>query len=248
MPLTPNPHLIIEEDQGLTLQPGDSFPLGATVRDGGINFCLYAPAATGVELLLFEAPEAPEPKATLRLDPAKNRTAHYWHIFVVGLTAGQAYAYRVDGPFDPSSGLRFNRNKVLLDPYAKTVVGWQAYSREAARGSADNCAEALRAIAIDSTDYDWEGDLHPKIPYSETVIYEMHVGGFTQHPSSGLPSEKRGTYAGLIEKIPYLKSLNITAVELMPVQQFDPSDVPMGLTNLITVTAATAATAVPQKL
>jgi isoamylase len=213
------------------IQPGDSFPLGATVRDGGINFCLYAPAAKGVELLLFDPPESPQPSATLQLDPTKNRTAHYWHIFIAGLSAGQAYAYRVDGPFDPSSGFRFNRNKVLLDPYARTVVGWATYSRTAASDPADNCPQALRGIVTDPTDYSWEGDQHPRIPYAATVIYELHVGGFTQHPSSGLPDEKRGTYAGLIEKIPYLQSLNITAVELMPVQQFDPSDAPAGHSN-----------------
>ncbi len=214
-----------------TIEPGDSFPLGATVRDGGINFCLYAPGAIALELLLFDPPESPEPQATFHLDPFKNRTSHYWHIFVVGVRAGQGYAYRVDGPFDPSSGLRFNRNKVLLDPYARTVVGWQNYSRLAASHPFDNCAQALRGIAINLQAYDWEGDLHPKTTYAETVIYELHVGGFTQHPNSGISAEKRGTYAGLTEKIPYLKSLGITAVELMPVQEFDPSDAPEGLLN-----------------
>ncbi len=223
--------LTIKESKRLTVKPGNSFPLGATVRDGGTNFCLYAPAAIAIELLLFDPPEAPQPFATLQLDPHTNRTAHYWHIFVVGLFAGQAYAYRVDGAFDPGSGLRFNRHKVLLDPYARSVVGWQTYSRLAAIDPFDNCAQALRGIVVDPLAYDWEGDLHPKTSYADTIIYELHVGGFTQHPSSGLPPEKRGTYAGLIEKIPYLKSLNITAVELMPVQQFDPSDAPAGLTN-----------------
>ncbi len=223
------PHDLIVEPGAI--RPGDSFPLGATVRDGGINFCLYAPGAIAVELLLFDPPDSPQPQATLQLDPHKNRTSHYWHIFVAGLRTGQGYAYRVDGPFDPSSGLRFNRNKVLLDPYARTVVGWQTYSRIAASHHFDNCAEALRSIAVDPQHYDWEDDYPPKISYSKTVIYELHVGGFTQHPSSGLSPEKRGTYAGLIEKIPYLKSLGITAVELMPVQQFDPGDAPAGLTN-----------------
>ncbi len=223
---------VYKQDEPLIAQPGDSFPLGATLREGGVNFCLYAPAATAIELLLFDPPESPQPYATLALDPRKNRTAHYWHLFVAGLDAGQAYAYRVDGPFDPGSGFRFNRNKVLLDPYARAVVGWQTYSRTAASDDrTDNCAQSLRGIVVDPSAYDWEGDLHPKTPYADTIIYELHVGGFTQHPSSGLTLEKRGTYAGLIEKIPYLKSLNITAVELMPVQQFDPSDAPAGLTN-----------------
>ncbi len=214
-----------------TIQVGESFPLGATVRDGGVNFCLYARGATAVELLLFDTPEAPQPQKTIRLDPHKNRTFHYWHVFVVGLSAGQTYAYRVDGPYEPSKGLRFNRNKVLLDPYARSVVGWHNYSRQAASDRSDNCDRALRGVVVDPQEYDWQGDSHPQIPYSETVIYELHPGGFTQHPNSGLPPEKRGTYAGLMEKIPYLKSLGITAVELMPIQQFDPGDAPPGRTN-----------------
>ncbi|MEM1251231.1 MAG: glycogen debranching protein GlgX [Cyanobacteria bacterium P01_H01_bin.21] len=215
----------------LTVQPGDSFPLGAMVRDGGINFCLYARGARWVELLLFDAPDTAEPQVTIRLDPDVNHTFHYWHVFVGGLSAGQVYAYRVDGPYNPENGQRFNPNKVLLDPYARSVVGWPIYSRQAASNSSDNCDQALRGVVVDPLQYDWEGDSHPKTPYAATVIYELHVGGFTQHPNSGLPADKRGTYAGLIEKIPYLQSLGITAVELMPVQQFDPSDAPAGKTN-----------------
>jgi isoamylase len=216
---------------GFAVQPGDTFPLGATVRAGGVNFALFAPGAFAVELLIFDPPTSPYPTLTFQLDKYKNCTFHYWHIFVEGLLPGQGYAYRVDGPDDPANGLRFNANKVLLDPYAYLVTGWQRYSREAAMSAADNCAQALRGIIFDPLAYDWAGDMHPKTPYAETVIYEMHVGGFTQHPNSGLPAEKRGTYAGLIEKIPYLKSLGITAVELMPVQQFDPNDAPTGHIN-----------------
>ena len=223
--------LAAKRDRNITTQPGDSFPLGATVRADGINFCLYAPGAASIYLLLFDSPTAPQPSLTLELTAEQHKTAHYWHIFVVGLSAGQVYAYRVSGPYDPASGLRFNPNKVLIDPYARAVVGWQHYSRAAAASMADNCAQALRAVAIDLSSYDWEGDRYPHIPPSRTVIYELHVGGFTQHPSSGLSAEKRGTYAGLIEKIPYLKSLGITAVELMPVQQFDPNDAPAELPN-----------------
>ena len=214
-----------------SIRPGNSFPLGATVQAHGINFCLYAPEAIAVDLLLFDSPSSEQPQTVLQLDPKQNKTAHYWHIFVEALSSGQVYAYRVDGPCDPGAGLRFNRNKVLLDPYARTVVGWDNYSRKAAGDRFDNCAQALRGVAIDLQPYDWEGDVHPKTPYSKTVIYELHVGGFTQGASSGLPAEKRGTYSGLIEKISYLKSLGITAVELMPIQQFDASDAPVGLTN-----------------
>jgi glycogen operon protein len=216
---------------GFTVQPGDTFPLGATVRAGGVNFCLYAPGAIAVELLLFDPPAAPHPTATLQLDRDQNRTFHYWHIFIANLLPGTGYAYRVEGPYAPENGLRFDASKVLLDPYAYLVTGWQNYSRQAAMGAADNCAQALRGVIFDPSDYGWAGDMHPQTPYSKTVIYELHVGGFTQHPNSGLPTEKRGTYAGLIDKIPYLKSLGITAVELMPVQQFDPNDAPLGHLN-----------------
>ncbi|ESA33601.1 glycogen debranching enzyme [Leptolyngbya sp. Heron Island J] len=215
----------------LVIQPGDCFPLGAMVRDGGVNFCVYARGATAVDLLLFESPESPKPETTIRLSPDINQTFHYWHVFIAGVSAGQVYGYRVTGPCNPSQGTRFNPNKVLLDPYARSVVGWQNYSRQAATDDSDNCAQALRAVVVDPLKYEWEGDLHPRTPYAETIIYELHVGGFTQHASSGLPVEKRGTYAGLIEKIPYLKSLGITAVELMPVQEFDATDAPAGLTN-----------------
>ncbi|MGC1472425.1 MAG: hypothetical protein WA775_07535, partial [Psychroserpens sp.] len=143
-----------KEERTHEVQPGDSFPLGATVRSDGINFCLYAPDAIAVELLLFDPPESPEAQAILQLDPDKNRTSHYWHVFVPGLCAGQAYAYRVDGPYDPDNGLRFNRHKVLLDPYARVVAGWENYSRAAATHPFDNCAEALRAIAVDVQTYD----------------------------------------------------------------------------------------------
>jgi isoamylase len=215
----------------LTTLPGESFPLGAIVRDGGVNFCLYAKGATGVELLLFDHAHDPQPRYCIPLDPAKNRTFHYWHIFIPGLAAEQIYGYRVAGPYNPDRGLRFDRNKVLLDPYTRAIVGWRNYSREAAIQPGDNVAQALRSVVVDPSTYDWEGDEPLKIPYAETVIYELHVGGFTRNPNSNLPSEQRGTFAGVIQKIPYLKSLGITAVELMPVQQFDQNDAPLGKEN-----------------
>jgi isoamylase len=210
---------------------GRSFPIGATVYPTGVNFCVFSNHGTAVELLLFETAESLRPHRVLHLDPKLNRTHYYWHVFVPGVAAGQVYAYRVSGPFCPEEGHRFNPQKVLLDPYAKAVVGWENYSREAAILPGDNCAQALKGVVVDPSLYDWEGDTPLHIPYADTVIYELHVGGFTKHPSSGMEAAKRGTYAGLIEKIPYLKQLGITAVELMPIHQFDRQDARPGLMN-----------------
>ncbi|MBF2027369.1 MAG: glycogen debranching protein GlgX [Oscillatoriales cyanobacterium C42_A2020_001] len=216
---------------GKDIQPGRSFPLGATVSPEGVNFCIYSKSGEAVELLLFEAADDPKPSRVIRLDPKRNRTFYYWHIFVPGLQAGQVYAYRVYGPFAPEKGHRFDGSKVLLDPYARAVVGWEHYSREAAIFPGDNCPQALRSVVLDPTTYDWEDDTPLCLPYSKTVIYEMHVAGFTRHPNSGVEATKRGTYAGLIEKIPYLKQLGITAVELMPIHEFDEQDARPGLKN-----------------
>jgi len=216
---------------GLSLEPGRSFPIGATASAKGVNFCIFSKNATAVELLLFDQPNAPEPSQVLCFEGCRHRTHFYWHAFVPGLKAGQVYAYRVHGPYAPEQGCRFNPNKVLLDPYAKAVVNWKNYSRKAAIAPTDNCPQALRAVVVDPCSYDWEGDIPPAIPYAETIIYELHVGGFTQHPSSGLTANLRGTYAGLVEKIPYLKTLGITAVELMPIHQFDTQDAQPGRCN-----------------
>ncbi len=210
--------------------PGKSFPLGATIYSDGVNFCLFS-SAESIELLLFDEPEAPEPSRAILLDPLINCSCNYWHIFVPGLKSGQVYAYRAYGQYLPEQGLRFDGSKVLLDPYAKAIAGERIYNRQAASQPGDNCAQALRGIVIDTSDYDWSGDRHPRTPYATSVIYEMHVGAFTSHPNSGLSESKRGTFAGLIEKIPYLQKLGITAVELLPIQFFDVNDAPMGLKN-----------------
>lgn len=214
----------------LTTLSGQSFPLGATVLPNGVNFCLFSRNCTALELLLFDDPAARRPAHTIPLDPERNRTFYYWHAFVPGLGAGQLYGYRAQGPYAPAEGHRFAGDKVLLDPYARAVA-MGSYDREAAIHPGDNCAQAMKCVVVDLQGYNWEGDCCLRLPYSRTVIYELHVGGFTRHPNSGLPSELRGTYRGLIEKIPYLQALGITAVELLPVQQFDPQDAPAGLPN-----------------
>jgi glycogen operon protein len=145
--------------------------------------------------------------------------------------AGQIYGFRAYGPFDADKGLRFDPSKLLLDPYGRAVVVPGNYSREAASREGDNTTTAMKSVVTDPQAYDWEGDLPLKRPWSRTIIYETHVRGFTAHSSSGLAESKRGTYAGVVEKIPYLQQLGITAVELLPIFQFDPHDAPLGRTN-----------------
>ncbi len=213
------------------LLPGQSYPLGATVSRDGVNFCLFSKNCTAVELLLFDAVDAPVPSRGIYLDPQANRTFYYWHVFVKGLRAGQIYGYRVYGPFVPEKGLRFDGKKVLLDPYSYAVAVGQNYQRQVASRYGSNAPYSMKSVVVDPEAYDWEGDTPLRRPFAGSLIYELHVGGFTRHPSSGLPPARRGTYAGLVEKISHLLSLGVTTVELMPVQQFDEQDAPEGLSN-----------------
>ena len=210
---------------------GTSAPLGATVTAQGVNFSVFSKAATAVELLLFDHVEAATPSRVLTLDGDRHRTYHYWHVLVPDLGPGQVYGYRAHGPFAPERGLRFDPEKLLLDPYGLAVAVPSSYDREAAVRPGDNCGRAMRSVVADPSAYDWEGDRPLRTPFARTVIYEMHVRGFTRHPSSGLPQGKRGTYAGVIDKIPYLTDLGVTAVELLPIFQFDRDDAPAGRHN-----------------
>lgn len=212
--------------------PGKSFPLGATVTPdkSGVNFCVYSRNATMVELLLFDSPEAEHPADIIRLNILNNRSYFYWHCFVQGIGPGQVYAYRVYGPYKPEQGLKFDPEKVLVDPYSRLITD-NLYKREAARKPGSNLHCSMRSVVVDTTDYDWEGDVPLNLDRTRTVIYELHVKGFTANPNSGVSEEHRGTFRGLIDKIPYLKDLGITAVELLPIQQFDPHDVRPPLVN-----------------
>jgi glycogen operon protein len=205
--------------------------LGATVLPAGVNFSVFSRGASKIDLLFFDREDDPQPSRVFSLDPATNRTYHYWHVFVPGAGPGQIYGFRAHGPFDPANGLRFDPSKVLLDPYGRSVTIPKNYSRIAASIPGDNSTTAMKSVVVDPRGYDWEGDAPLHRPSSRTVIYEMHVRGFTAHPSSGISVEKRGTYAGLIEKIPYLQQLGITAVELLPVFQYDAQDCPPGVVN-----------------
>ena len=203
---------------------GSSAPLGATVQPDGVNFSVYSKNASLLELLLFDSEDDIKPARVIALEARKNRTYHYWHVLVPDLKPGQLYGFRAAGEFKPEQGLRFDRSKVLLDPYGPAVAIPKAYSRTGG-------APPMKSIVAEPGSYDWEGDRPLQRPFVETVIYEMHVRGFTRHPNSGVAPEKSGTYAGLIEKIPYLVDLGITAVELMPIFQFDASDAPPGKLN-----------------
>jgi isoamylase len=200
------------------VEEGAPHPLGATIRANGVNFALFSGTATGVELLLFDSHDSPQPIQTIELIPSKNKTFHFWHIFVKDLRAGAHYAFRVTGPSVPEAGLRHNRNKVLIDPYSRgnTKTVW---NRAEACNDSDNVTTSLRSVVIDPSDYDWEGDKPLNRPIEDTIVYEAHVRGFTKSPSSKV--KHAGTFLGLIEKIPYLKDLGITAVELLPVFDFD---------------------------
>lgn len=212
----------------LTTYPGKPFPLGADWNGSGVNFALYSENATAVELCIFEEPNA-QPTHTVNIT---EKTGHIWHTYLPDAKPGWLYGYKVDGPFDPKNGLRFNNNKLLLDPNAKAItanMNWDAsvYGYEAGHdeqdlsfNASDSTVHVPKCIVID-THFDWEGDKQPKIPFNKTVIYEMHVKGFTQkHPD--IPEEIRGTYAaiGHPATIKYLKDLGVTAIELMPVHYF----------------------------
>jgi glycogen operon protein len=205
--------------------------LGATVHPDGVNFSVFSKNATGLELLFFDDANDAAPTRTVSLDQRTHRTHHYWHVFVPGVKAGQVYGYRAHGPFEPDRGLRFDGTKLLLDPYGLAVAVPEAYNRGAARRPGNNAASAMKSVVVAPGAYDWEEDRPLQRPFAESVIYELHVRGFTRHESSGVEPGKRGTYAGLVEKIPYLKDLGVTAVELLPTFQFDPLDAPAGRVN-----------------
>ena len=222
------------------LLAGDPEPLGPTVRSEGINFAIHSSGATRIELLLFENVTDRQPSQVIPLDPTRNRTGDTWHIFVEGLPNGTLYNIRADGPYNPAAnGARFNVVKTLLDPYAPAITGdfdWLSGDalgydnldpddpdRHLRPSNVQNAGGAARCVAYKSS-FDWEGDRHPDIPIEESIIYEVNVRGFTRHFSS--VSDFGGTYRGFIEKIPYLKDLGITAVELMPVFEYDRFDGP----------------------
>jgi len=229
--MTTYPQLVVSQAPAAAPATGRSTPIGATLTAGGANFSVFSRSASRIELLFFDRVDDARPARVIPIDPCRNRTYHYWHVFVPHVRAGQIYGFRAYGPCEPARGLRFDPSKLLLDPYGRATAVPKNHSREAARLYGDNTATAMKSVVTDPKAYDWEGDVPLKRPWARTIIYELHVRGFTAHPSSGIVESKRGTYAGLVEMIPYLQQLGITAVELLPVFQFDPLDAPGGRTN-----------------
>jgi isoamylase len=207
------------------VSPGHRFPFGVTTDPRGTNFSIWGLRSTWAELLLFERADSHEPFQVVTLDPVENKTYYSWHIFVEGLPHGIHYSWRLDGPGDTrETGFRFDRHKTLIDPHARAVTD-MLWDRKRASMPGDNSAYSMRGVVIPADDgYDWEGDRPLDRAPEQSVIYEMHVGGFSRHSSAGVKNP--GTFSGMIEKIPYLKALGITDVELMPVMAFDEQDVP----------------------
>jgi glycogen operon protein len=217
------------------VQAGNPLPIrGAHQQGSGVNFVLFSRHATGVRLEFYKNSADSSPSRFIDFDPVRHRTGDIWHVWVEGIPAGQLYAYRVEGPYLPQEGHRFNSHKLLLDPYARAIAGIENWDFLLARGydssskltdlsfsTVDNAATTPKCI-FTHDHFDWEMDSPPKHSASDTVIYETHVRGFTIHPSSGV--EHPGTFAGLIEKIPYLQDLGVTAIELMPVLEFNANE------------------------
>jgi len=185
-------------------------PYGAVVQEAGVQFVVYSRSATAMRVLLYRHVRDREPYHIVEFNPATDRWGDLWNVFVPGLKVGQLYHFQVDGPYAPEEGHRFQSQARLIDPYARALAGQFQPAK-------DGIIRPPKCVVVDDT-FDWQGDRHLRRPLAETVIYEMHVRGFTRSASSGV--KQAGTYRGVIEKIPYLKSLGITAVELMPIHEF----------------------------
>ena len=215
--------------------PGKPLPLGATVFPDGVNFSIFSRNGTSVILELFHAETDGEPAVSYVFEPAVNRTGDVWHVFVKGLKKNALYLYRVDGPFYPNQGLRFNANNYLIDPYAKALTGpsifrslregaWKRpnFDADLVYSHVRSAAGFPKCVVVDGEDFDWQGDVPLNYPLRTAILYEMHVRGLTASPSGGFSAP--GTYRGIIEAIPYLKELGITSVELLPVNEFDENE------------------------
>jgi isoamylase len=216
------------------VQAGYPIPWGAHQDRDGVNFALFSRHASRVRLELYQNAADNAAIRIIDLDPVRHRTGDVWHVWVRGIPSGQLYGYRIEGPYQPERGHRFNPHKLLLDPFARAISRFEGWDFLAARGSDSSGAQKDSSIStLDDAgttpkcifirdDFDWEMDSLPKHSASDTVVYETHVRGFTIHPSSRVAHP--GTFRSLTEKIPYLKDLGVTAIELMPVTEFNENE------------------------
>ncbi len=223
-----------ETSEHTDIRSGVPLPLGTLESAGGVNFSIFSRHATHVRLELFDSPADVTPVKVIDLNPARHRTGDVWHVWVEEIRSGQLYGYRMDGPYQPEVGHRFNFNKLLLDPFATTISLVPAWDFGPARGYDPSAPEkdlvisrvddagAMPKCVFIHEHFHWHDDRPLRNPWSQTVIYETHVRGFTIHPSANV--EQPGTYRGLMDKIPYLKELGVTAVELMPVCEFNENE------------------------
>ena len=207
------------------IKVGSPWPLGSSITPNGVNFSIAAPHATKVELLIFNSEYDDDAKEEISLEN-KNRSGDYWHVEIEGLTEGAIYGYKVS--IDEQTASQEN---IVLDPCARAIGGWRNYirSRKGKVTTGNGCH--LKGVVTKRDYFDFKAHPRPKYPWNKTIIYELHVGGFTKNINSNVSERKKGTFIGLIEKIPYLKSIGITSIELLPVFAFDASDAPEGLVN-----------------
>ncbi|GHU12316.1 glycogen operon protein GlgX homolog [Spirochaetia bacterium] len=218
------------------VETGNALPLGAELTGTGVNFSLFSRHAKSVTLLVFENADAASPHAEIVLDKEKNKTGDIWHCHIPGLKEGVCYLYRVDGPYFPEKGFRFNRNKALIDPYAKALTDLGKWDFKAALGynpddpardlsfSQDDDAQAQPRCIVVNNAFDWQGDMPLNYPLRFSVLYETHIRGLTAHPDSGV--QHPGTYRGVIEKIPFFRELGVTSLEFLPLQEFTENEFP----------------------
>jgi glycogen operon protein len=215
--------------------PGYPFPLGVHLHDDGALFSLFSRNATSLSLLLFSDPKDHYPYQSINFDPTYNRTGDIWHVWVDGVMAGQAYAYIIDGPYNPKEGHRFNKNRLIVDPYTTVLSKHPSWDFLKSKGymvssplgdlsfsHRKNFNSVPRSI-VTGNRFDWQNDIHPRVSWADTIIYETHVRGLTIHPSSGV--DHPGTYSGVIEKIPYFRDMGITALEFLPIQEFNEAEI-----------------------
>jgi glycogen operon protein len=221
----------------ITINSGKATPQGATVTEEGVNFAIFSRHATLVTLVLFESAEQDSPYIEIPLDKKGYKTGDIWHCSIKGLKAGTCYLYRVDGPYLPDRGQRFNFHKALIDPYAKALTKFDKWNFKHCAGfdlkastgdlsfsHEENLFRIPRCIVIDDDDFDWQGDAPLNYPLRFSVLYETHVKGLTANPNSGV--KHPGTYLGVIEKIPYFKELGVTSLEFLPIQEFNEYEFP----------------------